>query len=61
MTSRRTTIGLESGDVRKLQIRRGKHTFRLAIYDENPAMPLIQAIVREAQRRAIRRALGEAK
>jgi hypothetical protein len=58
MKSRRQTIKLKDGDVRMLRICRGKHAFRLAIYDEDTAVPLIQATVSTVERLAIREALA---
>ena len=57
MKARRTTIRLETGDVRLLRIFRGSHGFQLAIHDEDTAVPLIQAKLSAAERRAIRKAL----
>jgi len=58
MKPRRQTIRLKEGDVRALRIVRGKHSFRLVIYDEDRAVPLIQAKLSAAERRVIRKALG---
>ena len=52
------TIKLSYGDVRALRIYRSKHAFRLVIYDEDSAVPLIQAKLSAAERQAIRKALG---
>ena len=57
MKPRRQTIKLKEGDVRVLRIYRGKHGFRLVIYDEDTAVPLIQAKLSAAERQAIRKAL----
>jgi hypothetical protein len=57
MKPHRQTIKLQRGDVRALQIYRGKLAFRLAIYDEDTAVPLIQAKLSAAERQAIRKAL----
>jgi hypothetical protein len=61
MKPRRQTIKLKDGDVRMLRICRGKHVFRLAIYDDDAAVPLIQAKLSEAERQTIRKALGPIK
>lgn len=58
MTNRRTTIKLEAGDIRALRIIRGKHGLRLAVYDEDKAVPIIQARLSEVERQALRKALG---
>lgn len=58
MKLRQQTIKLKDGDVRMLRICRGKHGLRLAIYDEDSAVPLIQAKLSEAERLAVRNALG---
>lgn len=58
MKPRRQTIRLKDGDVRMLRICCGKRMFRLAIYDEDSAVPLIQAKLSAAERQAIRKALG---
>jgi len=58
MNPRRQTIRLKHGDVRAVRIYRGKHAFRLAIYDEDTAVPLIQAKISAAERREIWKALG---
>jgi hypothetical protein len=58
MKARPQTIRLKEGDVRALRIYRGKHGFRLAIYDEDTAVPLVQAKLSTAERRAIWKALG---
>ena len=52
------TIKLSHGDVRALRIYRGKRAFRLVIYDEDSAVPLIQAKLGAEEREAIRKALG---
>ena len=61
MKFRQQTIKLQAGDVRMLRILRGKHAFRLVIYDEDTAVPLIQAKLSAAERWAVRKALGEEK
>jgi hypothetical protein len=57
MKPRKQTIKLQTGDVRALRIVRGKDAFRLVIYDEDTAVPLIQAKLSVAERQAIRKAL----
>jgi len=54
----RQTIRLKDGDVRALRICLGKRDFRLVVYDEDTAVPLIQAKLSAVERQAIRRALG---
>jgi len=61
MKPRRKTIKLKEGDVRALRIYRGKHGFRLVIYDEDTAVPLIQVKLSAAEREAVRKALGSDK
>jgi hypothetical protein len=58
MKPRRLTLKLAFGDVRALRIIRGRHTLRIVIYDKDPAVPLIQASLTEAEQQAIRKALG---
>ena len=58
MKVRRRTIKVQDGDVRQLRIVRDRHAFRLVIFDEDTAVPLIQAKLSEAERQAVRRALG---
>ncbi|MBN2559484.1 MAG: hypothetical protein JXQ75_00950 [Phycisphaerae bacterium] len=58
MKPRRKTIKLKEGDVRALRIFRGKHDFRLIIFDEDTLVPLIQAKLSAAERQEVRRALG---
>jgi len=55
---RRQTIRLKHGDVRALRIYRGKHAFRLVIYDGDTAVPLIQAKLKFAESQALRWALA---
>ena len=55
------TIKLSHGDVRALRIYRNKRAFRLVIYDEDTAVPLIQAKLSAAEREEIREALGTGK
>jgi hypothetical protein len=43
--------------VRELRVYRKKRTTRLVIYDEDRAVPLIQAKLGEAEREAVRKAL----
>lgn len=57
MRAQRQTIKLKDGDVAALQIVRGKCAFRLVIYDEDAALPLIQATLNAAERKVIRKAL----
>jgi hypothetical protein len=58
MRARRRTVKLETGDVRLLRIFRSKRGLRLAIHDEDTAVPLIQAKLSASERQAIRKALG---
>jgi hypothetical protein len=58
MKPRRHTIRLRTGDVRELHIYHCKHAFRLVIYDENSAVPLIQARLNTAERQEFRKTLG---
>jgi hypothetical protein len=55
---RRQTIKLYGGEIRKLRIFRDRHAFRVVVYDDDTAVPLIQAKLNETERRAIRKALG---
>jgi hypothetical protein len=55
------TIKLSHGDVRALRIYRNKGTTRLVVYDEDRAVPLIQAQLGVAEREALRKALGAAR
>ena len=61
MKPRRQTIKLKDGDVRALRIFRSKHDFRLVVYDEDTAVPLIQAQLAVPERDALRKALGRGK
>jgi hypothetical protein len=61
MKPRRKTIRLKDGDVRAVRIYRGRRDFRLVVYDEDTAVPLIQAKLSAAERQAIRKALGPEK
>ena len=58
MKARVRTIKLSCGDVRELRVYRNKHMTRFAVYDEDRAVPLIQAKLSAAERQAIRKALG---
>jgi hypothetical protein len=58
MKTRVRTIKLPRGDVRELRIYRNKGATRLVVYDEDGAVPLIQAKLSTAERRAVRKALG---
>ena len=58
MKTRVRTIKLSRGDVRVLRIYRGRSALRLVIYDEDTALPLIQARLNPAERHALRQALG---
>ena len=58
MKPRRHTIKLRTGDVRQLRIYRCRRAFRLVIYDEDTAVPLIQAKLSAAERQVLRNALG---
>ncbi len=58
MKARQQTIRLKAGDVRILRIFRGNRLFRLAIYDEDKAVPLTHALLGAAERQALRKALG---
>ena len=57
MKTRGQTIKLPHGDVRELRIYRNKRTTRLVVYDEDWAVPLIQAKLgaTESARRSGRR------
>lgn len=55
------SINLPRGDVRELRIYRNKRTTRLVVYDEDRAVPLIQAQLGAAEREALRKALGTKK
>lgn len=61
MKTRRIIVKLETGDVRSLRIIRGKGSFRIAVYDADAAVPLIQAKLSAPERQALRRALGQGK
>ena len=61
MKSRRLAIKLESGDVRSLRVFSGKRTFRLAIYDEDSAVPLIDAKLTPAEWSLLRKSNGNRK
>ena len=57
MKMRVRTIKLPRGDVRELRIYRTKGATRLVVYDEDRAVPLIQAQLGEAELEAVRKAL----
>lgn len=57
MKPRRRTIRLKDGDVRMLRIIHCKRGLRLAIHDEDTAVPLIQAKLSEAEPEESRKAL----
>ena len=61
MKARVRTIKLSRGDVRALRIYRNKRTTRLVVYDEDRAVPLIQAHLGAREREALRKALGTGK
>jgi hypothetical protein len=61
MKTRVRTIKLPRGDVRELRIYRNKRTTRLLVYDEDLAVPLIQAQLGAPEREALRKALGRDK
>ena len=61
MKMRVQTIKLPHGDVRELRIYRTKGTTRLVVYDEDRAVPLIQAQLGAPEREALRKALGRDK
>lgn len=58
MKTRVRTIKLSRGDVRELRIYRNRRTTRLVIYDDDRAVPLIQAQIGVLEREALRKALG---
>ena len=58
MKTRGRTIKLPRGDVRELRIYRNKRTTRLVVYDDDRAVPLIQAQLGAPEREALRKALG---
>jgi hypothetical protein len=55
------TIKLSQGDVRELRIYRNKRATRLVVYDEDRAVPLIQAQLGAPECEALRKALGTGK
>jgi hypothetical protein len=61
MKPRRRTIKLQTGDARELRIYRSRRVTRLVVYDEDRAVPLIQAQLGAAEREALRKALGTSK
>ncbi|MGA7740265.1 MAG: hypothetical protein WBP56_03120 [Polyangia bacterium] len=58
MKTRIRTIKLPHGDVKELRIYRHKRKTRLVVYDEDRAVPLIQAQLGAPEREALRKALG---
>jgi hypothetical protein len=58
MKTRVRTIKLSRGDVRELRIYRNRRTTRLVVYDEDRAVPLIQAQLAVPEREALREALS---
>jgi hypothetical protein len=52
------TIKLSHGDVRALRIYRTKGNTRIVVYDEDRAVPLIQALLGVSEREALKKALG---
>ena len=58
MKTRVTIIKLPRGDVRELRIKSNKRMTRLVIYDEDLAVPLVQALLGATEREALRKALG---
>jgi hypothetical protein len=61
MKTRVRTIKLSRGDVRVLRIYRNRLTTRLVVYDDDRAVPLIQAQLGVLEREALRKALGRYK
>jgi hypothetical protein len=61
MKARVRTIKLSRGDVRELRIYRNRRTTRLVVYDDDRAVPLIQAQLGVPEREALRKALGRYK
>ena len=61
MKTRVRTIKLLHGDVRALRIYRNRRTTRLVVYDDDRAVPLIQARLGESDLEALRKALGTTK
>ena len=58
MKPRVRIIKLSHGDVRELRIYRNKGAARLVVYDDDRAVPLIQARLGATEREALRKALG---
>jgi hypothetical protein len=58
MKTRVRTIKLLHGDVRALRIYRNRRTTRLVVYDDDRAVPLIQAQLGVLERETLRKALG---
>lgn len=52
------TVKPKKGDVRTIRIVRRKHATRLAIYDDDHAVPLIQAMLSAPECAELRQALG---
>lgn len=61
MKTRVRIIKLSRGDVRELRIDCNKRATRLVVYDEDRAVPLIQAQLGVPEREALRKALGTGK
>ena len=61
MKMRVRTIKLSHGDVRELRIYRNRRTTRLVVYDDDRAVPLIQAKLGAPEREALWKALGKGK
>jgi hypothetical protein len=61
MKTRVRIIKLSHGDVRELRIYRNKRATRLVVYDDDRAVPLIQAQLEVPEREALRKALGTGK
>jgi hypothetical protein len=61
MKTRGGTIKLSCGDVRELRVYRNKRATRLVVYDEDRAVPIIQAQLGVAEREALKKALGRGK
>ncbi len=61
MRRRAKTVRLRQGDVRALRVFRGKRAGRLAVYDEDEEVPLIQATLDVEEQKELWRALGRGK
>jgi hypothetical protein len=61
MKARVRTIKLSRGDVRALRIYRNRRATRLVVYDDDRAVPLIQAKLGAPEHEALRKALGNGK